>query len=1161
MNFRQALLRAVLAAAAVSLVLAGPSFGVRQAAPSKNGNLRDFVRSGALHKPTAAQRAAVRALHARATWNTYGTPSTLMRPRGFLSKQARGATPTIAARAWLAKHKVIFRLDSVSGLRAYADSRLSSSSSHAVTFQQALGGLKVVNGTGFITVAVQRAKGNRWKIGFVSSTAIGSVPLKGSKTLTAAQGWVRGASSIGLKSTLMNVRSAKVSRGWTNLRVGGLRNVQRVRLGAFAMARKAVPAYETIVLDTSSAATAAYRVIVNARTGAILARTNLTDNFSTAKSSAKQPLAVTTTPISGEVPGTDAACDVRKGPFTVGPGVRALSGFAAATISNNDIVFNLFLGASTTPIIAADTGTSPEQFRYSPTGGVPPGDYFVQVCDFADGAAWATPRTYTGFVTVDDSPAPPDYWARWKAFPANPPLALADQFPWGNPSTDTRQTWCWRTATGCDMVVGNLASRVPWDYDARTNVTTLTTSGNNNKAATSWASGGAPSAPQFMPTVTSPFRDYSYAWTNNWNTRQCQRAAVETPGSTYDDAAATVNLFAMHNRMHDFSYFLGFTEQNWNGQSGNFGNTEAWQEGDPLIGDVQSGLQSGSRDNANMSTLPDGVSSITNMFMWQPIAGSFYSPCVDGDYDQGVIGHEFGHMIENRMIGKGNARTGFHAGAMGEAFGDLVSIEYLNENGFVPTDGENPFATGTYATGNKEHGIRNYVMNYPRTGAFPTPSKFAHVNPLNFSDIGYDTPGNEVHSDGEIWVAINNSVRQALVNKYNGAFPVGDKALQAQCAAGELPSQNCPGNRRWIQLVFDAMLLDPVGPTMVDARNSLVAADMMRYGGANQTEIWRAFAKRGLGAAAAVHATTVNDTNPVPDFASPLGGNTAVTFELEADAPGHPDVVGNVYVGHYEKQVNPIADTDPATTNSGIDVNRDPVASFVHGHYDFLVVAKGYGAFRFHANLHGSSKTIKLKLPTNWASAAQGATASGDGTNFGNAIDETELTNWSADGRAADGTLSGILGKQITIDLAGTDAREIRHVEVSAMIAPGESRFAALRSFELWACNAAKGADCSTAAGYTKVYTSGGNAFPGDAPRPNGPHLILRDFKVSKFKATHLRLRVLTNQCTGGPAYQGEQDLDPAATTDCDTNVSAVSTRRFVRVAEIQAFSDDPTDD
>ena len=129
------------------------------------------------------------------------------------------------------------------------------------------------------------------------------------------------------------------------------------------------------------------------------------------------------------------------------------------------------------------------------------------------------------------------------------------------------------------------------------------------------------------------------------------------------------------------------------------------------------------------------------------------------------------------------------------------------------------------------------------------------------------------------------------------------------------------------------------------------------------------------------------------------------------------------------------------------------------------------------------------------------------------------------------------------------------------MIAPGNSRFAALRSFELWACNAAAGANCSTAAGYTKVYTSAGDAFPGDAPRPVAPQLIMRDFTIRKTKATHLRLVVLSSQCTGGPAYQGEQDVDPSATTDCDTNVASNSTRRFVRVAEIQAFSSDPTDD
>jgi hypothetical protein len=308
----------------------------------------------------------------------------------------------------------------------------------------------------------------------------------------------------------------------------------------------------------------------------------------------------------------------------------------------------------------------------------------------------------------------------------------------------------------------------------------------------------------------------------------------------------------------------------------------------------------------------------------------------------------------------------------------------------------------------------------------------------------------------------------------------------------------------------------------------------------------------------------VSDTNPVPDFGSPLENNAQVTFSLVSKETGVP-LVGNVYVGHYEKQVNPIADTNPATTNSGIDVNRDDVASFAPGTYEFLAVAKGYGFHRFRATFSANqTKTQTVVMPTNWASSTGGATASGDGADFGSAIDETELTNWSADGRAADGTLSGIAGKQLTIDLAGTDARNITDVAVSGMIAPGQSRFAGLRSFELWACNAAAGANCSTDAGYTKVYTSAGSAFPGDAPRPIGPQLILRDFQVPKFKATHLRLRVLTSQCTGGPAYQGEQDLDPTATTDCDTNVPASGTaslRRFVRVAEIQAFSSDPTND
>jgi extracellular elastinolytic metalloproteinase len=1166
MKFRQALLRAVIAAAAVMLVFAGPSLGV-SGMMSSHGKLTSFARATRPNAPTPAQRAAVRKLHAKVTWNSFGTAATLMKPGGYLTKQAAGATAVVAARGWLARHKVIYRLDSVRGLRLLADSKLTGGRGHAVTFQQSFEGLKVLNGSGLITVSMVPGKLHRWKIGFVSSTALGTLHKTGSVKLTPAQAFVHAAGNLGLKTSLMNVRAAKVARGWTNLSVGGFRDIQRVRLGSYGVGKAAVPAYEATVLSRSGS-TIAFRSIVDARTGAILAQTNLTDNFATTR--VKHANAIQTFPISGELPATDGACGVRHGPFTVGPGVRALSGFAAATVNTNDEILKLFFGNSTTPLIAADTLFSPEQFRYAPPGGVPPGDYFVQNCDFPDGAPWTDPRTYTGTVTIDDSPAPPAYWARWRAFPATPPLSAINQYPWNDPSTDTRKTWCWRSAPGCDIVVGNLASRVPWDFDGRTNTTTFTTSGNNNKAATSWANDTAPSPPGYMPT-SNPNRDYSFPWTNDWYNRQCQRAATETPGAVYDDSAAAVNLFVMHNRMHDFSYFLGFTEPNWNAQSSNFGNTEAWQEGDPVIGDVQSGAQTTTRDNANMSTLPDGASSVTNMYFWQPIAGSFYAPCVDGDYDQGVIGHEFGHMIENRMISKGSSRSGFHAGAMGEAFGDLVAIEYLRENNYTPVDGEDPFATGTYATGNKEHGIRNYVMNWPRTGDFPTPSTFPHVDPLNFSDIGYDVTGNEVHADGEIWVATNNSVRENLIEKYNHDFDAGDTALQAQCAAGELPSQNCPGNRRWIQLVFDSFLIDPTAPTMIDARNSMLAADVMRYGGANQAEIWRAFAQRGLGQNASLNpapaaanrcsGSPVQDCDPVPDFSSPVEDNVNVTFDIHEHAPGDAPVVGKVYVGHYEGRVSQIADTDPATTNSGSLINLDDSAHFVPGRYDFLVVAKGHGAFRFSENLKGSHMTLKVRMPVNYASAAGGATASGTGTGQALAIDETETTNWSADGRAADGTLPNIAGQQVTIDLAGTKAQALTHVQVSAMINPGQSRFAALRSFELWACDSAH-SDCTTDAGYTKVYTSSANAFPGDAPRPIAPQLIMRDFTLPlKVKATHLRLRVLTSQCTGGPAYQGEQDADPSVTTDCDTNVSSASTRRFVRVSEIQAFSADPTKD
>ncbi len=1116
-------------------------------------------RTGKL-RPTGAQRAAAKTMGAAVTWNRFGTPASLSKRGKFLATGIRGQNAVAAARAWLDANKAVFGLSSTAGLRLDSDARLTASRGHAVNFRQVFDGVETADG-GLVTVGITGSAASGWKVAYVSSSLTRSTSLApGSVELSARQGWAEAAQATGESFSASDVETAKSSGEYKSLRVEGADSLQYVRLVAFPTpGRGVLPAYESLVVDKANAK--GERVFVDARDGTLLARFNLVHNL------AESAFVPVTIPFSGTLPATDGGCAPRNGPFAVGPGVRFLRVFANANTPAQDIVLHLYL--DTTLIASADTGFTPEVIHYEPAGGVPPGNYFVEVCEFGpDGAPPVEPRGYTGTFTIDDTAAPHPYLARWQVFPANPPLNQLPAYPWNNPSTDTRELWCWEQgdAADCDRVVGNLASRGPWDYNFKANAPTLTTVGNNAVTATSWTHPFVPSPPQYRPT--SPSRDYLYPWTNDWNVGACE-PTPGAPGATWDDSAATVNLFAMHNRLHDFSYFLGFTERNWNAQDFNFGLTELYRENDPLIGNVQAGVLAGARDNANMFTLPEGVPSVTNMYMWQSLPGAFYAPCVDGDFDQGVIGHEYTHMIENRMIGKGASRSGHHAGAMGESHSDLTAMEYLNEFGYVPTGGENPYAVGTYATGNKDRGIRNYGMNYPESGGVPEPSRQLLVNALNFSDMGYDITGPQVHADGEIWSKVNFAIRKALSDKYQGQFPAGDADLQEACANGEFPPQSCPGNRRWMQLVFDSYLLMPTDPSMLQARDAQLAADLMRFGGANQKELWLEFARHGFGRNATSTNTTANtDTDPTPDFEA-VGTPTAqITFrarKLNSNTP----VVARIFVGHYEGRASPIADTNPATPTPAMPgENLDDVAGFAPGTYEFVATAPGYGHVRFRRQIRsGRNDTITIRFADNWASANAGAVATGDSsgatpaTTLQNLIDDAEGTTWTTAGNVdAAGNLS-VDGKQVTVDLAGTSAPKIRHVQVSAMLvpvappAPAQNRFTALRQFELWACNATAGDDCAGGAGFSLVYTSPADAFPGDPPRPIAPHMILRSFDIPDTHATHLRLVVKTSQCTGGPAFQGDQDADPAVNADCDSGVAATSSRNFVRAAELQAFS------
>ena len=685
---------------------------------------------------------------------------------------------------------------------------------------------------------------------------------------------------------------------------------------------------------------------------------------------------------------------------------------------------------------------------------------------------------------ADDDP-------RWKVFPATP-----------TGTADTRQTWCTKAASDCQRVVLDPATGKPWDVDAATGESTHTTSGNSAESVRFWGNG----TPQ-VPASPSANREYVYPFTNQWATSKCDPASLTSPEQA-DVDAATANLFAMHNRMHDWAYNLGFTEATWNLQKT---NTSAYGKGaDAEHGNAQQGAATQTtRNNANQATPPDGMQPVTNMYMWQPFAGSAYPPCVDGDFDMTVIGHEYTHAISNRMIaGPDSGITSTQGGAMGESWSDQMAMEYLYESGYTPR-GATPYVTGAFVTGDNVTGIRNYDMSN---------------SPLNYSDYGYDRAP-AVHSDGEIWSATNFDIRRAFLAKYGA----GTRAVQESCAAGATPVAECPGNRRWAQLVFDSFLLAASGSiSMLDMRDNLITADALRFDGANADLLWNTFAARGFGAGA---FSGPSDTDPVPSFASPYVDNVEVTFKPLGDATGKPV---RLYIGDYEAGVVPVADTDPATA-------IPETVTLAPGTYKFYAVGKGFGGKRWTQTIYpGGSAVVGTVLPVNLASATSGATISGDGTSLGSLIDDAEASQWSGTG--------GAIGKQVTVDLPTDKAKLVSRVQLSTF----NGGYAGVRQFEVLSCDASRGQDCATDAGYKSIYTSAADAFPQGQFRPKVPGQILRSFTVRPTPATHVRLRVLQTQCTGNPLYAGEQDNDPRASTDCAT---AAPIAGSVSAAEFQVFS------
>ncbi len=209
---------------------------------------------------------------------------------------------------------------------------------------------------------------------------------------------------------------------------------------------------------------------------------------------------------------------------------------------------------------------------------------------------------------------------------------------------------------------------------------------------------------------------------------------------------------------------------------------------------------------------------------------------VDGDFDNLIIAHEYGHGISNRLTGgPSNAGCLGNAEQMGEGWSDFFSLVTTVRPGDTgPTKrGVGTFVYRQTADGN---GIRRYPYSTDMS-----------VNPLTYNAVA-ENP--QVHALGEVWNSMIWDLYWAMVEKYGYDADINN------------PNS---GNSRALQLVMDGMKMQPCSPGFQDGRDAIMLADKIKYGGADTCLISTVFARRGLGYFASQGLSTVG-TDGIENF-------------------------------------------------------------------------------------------------------------------------------------------------------------------------------------------------------------------------------------------------------------------------------------------------------
>ncbi|BAO75239.1 metalloprotease MEP2 [Winogradskyella sp. PG-2] len=243
--------------------------------------------------------------------------------------------------------------------------------------------------------------------------------------------------------------------------------------------------------------------------------------------------------------------------------------------------------------------------------------------------------------------------------------------------------------------------------------------------------------------------------------------------------------------------------------------------------------------------LPQGTGEalITALINGEAITASLLGPdltdFIDGDFDNGIIAHEYGHGISNRLTGgPGAAGCLSNADQMGEGWSDWFGLMVTLKATDLPDDAR---------------GIGTFAISQPVSGGGIRPAPYS----TNLVSNGFTYQASNTlaqpHGIGFVWATILWDLTWAYIEKYG---------FSADMYNGN------GGNNKIMKLVIDGLKLQPCSPGFVDGRDALLAADMATTGGVDQCIIWEIFAARGLGLNAEQGNTNLR-SDQVEDFSVP----------------------------------------------------------------------------------------------------------------------------------------------------------------------------------------------------------------------------------------------------------------------------------------------------